>query len=75
MQFKVVPFVAAINKEDSSAEAANQLEQLANELAHEGWEFMRLENVETHVAGDNGCMGIGATPGSTMSVSMAVFKK
>lgn len=75
MQYKVVPFVAALSQKDGASVAASQLEALANRLASEGWEYVGLEQVETHIAGDNGCFGIGATPAKTTSVSMAVFRQ
>ncbi len=75
MEYKVVPFVASITQQDNAGKAAAQLQALATEYARDGWEYVRLESVETHIAGDNGCFGIGATPERTTSVSMAVFRK
>lgn len=75
MEYKVVPFVASITQKDNAAKAAAQLQALATEYAKEGWEYIRLESVETHIAGDNGCFGIGATPATTASVSMVVFHR
>lgn len=75
MEYKVVPFVASITQQDNAGKAAAQLQVLATEYAKEGWEYIRLESVETHIAGDNGCFGIGATPAKTTSVSMAVFRR
>ena len=75
MQYKVVPFVASITQKDSAVKASAQLEALATEHAKDGWEYIRLESVETRIAPDNGCMGLGATPARTISVSMAVFRK
>jgi hypothetical protein len=75
MQYKVVPFVAALSQDDGASVAANQLESLTNELAQEGWEYVSLEQVETYIAGSDGCFGFGSTPGKTTSVSMAVFRK
>jgi hypothetical protein len=75
MQYKVVPFVASIGKNDNAAPAAAQLQTLANNAANDGWEYVRLEGVETYVAGDNGCFGLGATQPRTISISMVVFRK
>jgi hypothetical protein len=52
-----------------------QLEQLIQTWAESGWEYVRLESVETFVAGNNGCFGFGATPGRMTSYSMVVFRK
>jgi hypothetical protein len=73
--FKVVPFVASIGTNEGSQQAAVQLEGLIQAHAQDGWEYVRLERVETYVAGDNGCFGLNATPARTISCSMAVFRK
>ena len=75
MQYTVVPFVAALSQKDNAAVAASQLQELANQYAAHGWEYVRLEQVETYVAGDNGCFGFGATPARTTTVSMVVFRQ
>jgi len=75
MQYKVVPFTAAIGQNDDASAAANQLQALANEMASKGWEYVGLEQVETYIAGDSGCFGFGAKPAKTTSVSMAVFRQ
>lgn len=75
MSYKVVPFVAQISKKESTALVAEQLERLINDFAAQGWEYIRLENVETQVAGSTGCFGIGATPGFNTIYKMVVFKK
>lgn len=75
MEFIVVPFVAQITQKDSTAHVAGQLQKVINEYSSKGWEYVRMENVETQVAGTNGCFGLGAKPGFTTSFSMLVFKK
>lgn len=73
--YKVVPFVASIDSVQGSAEAADQLEKLIQEYSSHGWEYVRLESVETVVAGNEGCFGLGATPSRLTSYSMAVFRQ
>jgi hypothetical protein len=75
MQYLVVPFVASVGNRASSQEVADQLQALANEKAAQGWQYVGLESVDTHVAGSNGCFGFGATPSQATSVSVAVFGK
>jgi len=75
MDYRVVPFVASINMHDGAGAAAKQLQAMIAQQAGEGWEYVRLENVETHIAGSAGCFGLGATPERTVSVSMIVFRK
>lgn len=74
-EFRVVPFVANVSSKEGAAAAARQLQDLCNANIGEGWEFMGLENVDTYIAGEAGCFGIGATPGRTVSYSMAVFRR
>ena len=75
MKYKVIPFVASIGRGQGANAAAEQLQQLCDEQAASGWEFMGLETVSTYVAGSSGCFGIGATPSVQTSFSMAVFRK
>jgi hypothetical protein len=76
MQYKVIPFVAAVGAdENAAAGAAAQLEALVGKMANEGWDYVRLEQVETHIEANPGCFGIGATPARNISLSMAVFRK
>jgi len=75
MNYKVVPFVAKITQSDSTRAVAGQLQDVINQYAIEGWEYVRLESVETNVTGTDGCFGIGAKPGYTTSFSMVVFKQ
>jgi hypothetical protein len=73
-KYRVVPFIASVGSNEGAAQAAAQLEALIKKWSDMGWEYVRLERVETYVAGDAGCFGIGATPAQLLSYSMAVFK-
>ena len=75
MKYKVVPFTASITSTAGATAAASQLESLIDSHTAEGWEYLRLEHVDTYVAGSAGCLGIGATPGRNISIAMAVFRK
>lgn len=74
-QYRVIPFVASVGTQQGGESAAKQLEKLCNDHGQEGWEFLGLESVETHVAGSSGCFGFGATPAVLTSFTMAVFVK
>ena len=80
-EFSVLPFVANVANNQGSAEAAAQLESAINSAAQEGWEYMRLETVETYIAGtpsSSGCLGFGetpATPGSIDHFKMIVVRR
>jgi len=75
MNYKVVPFVAKITQKDTVAAVAEQLQNLINEYSIQGWEYIRLENVETQVAPESGCFGFGAKPGFNTIYKMVVFKQ
>ena len=75
MEYKVLPFNAALRRKDSADEAARQLQHLIDEQTKQGYEFVRLEEITSHVDGTNGCLGIGAKPAYMASVDVAVFRK
>lgn len=75
MQYKVIPFTAKITKDDNSSTVANQLQSLIDSNSNDGWSYLRLENVETNVAANAGCFGIGASPAFTTTFRMAIFQK
>lgn len=75
MQYIAVPFVASIANNGTSAQAAEQLQQLVQHYAAQGFRYVRLEQLTTHVAGSNGCFGLGATPATVRSFSLVVFSR
>ncbi len=75
MDYKVLPFNANLNQKDAAEVAVNQLQALIDTELSEGYEFVSLGNIETSVAPTSGCLGIGAKPGYTTTVAVAVFKK
>ncbi len=77
MEYKVVPFTAKISQNDTPVQVSSQLQSLISANSSEGWEYVALENVETQVAPDAGCfgLGIGAKPGYTTTFRVVVFRK
>jgi hypothetical protein len=73
--FKCVPFMAKISGNATSSDVAGQVESFIQQNASEGWEFVSCGNIDTEIAGNNGCFGIGAKPGSSTSILVLVFKK
>ena len=73
-RYRVVPFAASVGTNEGAAQAAAQLESLIKSWSDNGWEYVRLDSVETYVAGSAGCFGLGAVPAQLVSYSMAVFK-
>ncbi|MFN8297279.1 MAG: DUF4177 domain-containing protein [Chitinophagales bacterium] len=76
MNYKTVPFTAKISQSDTTQMVAQQLENLIQDYAKQGWEYVSFENVETQVAPVAGCFGLGvAKPGYTTSFKVVVFKQ
>lgn len=74
MRYKTVAFRANISVNGGATDVASQLATLISAEATNGWDYVRLETVETFVAGDNGCFGLGATQPRMTSHSVAVFR-
>lgn len=76
MEYKVIPFAAHIDhKTGSSNHVSIQLEQIINKYSEQGWTYLQMESVTTHVMGNVGCFGFGAKPGFALVSNMLVFKK
>ena len=75
MEYKVVPFDPVNIRTASSADAANQLQQLITSMANDGWNYLRLEAISATMPGTSGCFGIGAQPSSSVFFGMAVFER
>ena len=75
MQYKVVPFTANVSRKESSATVAAQVQSMIDSQLMEGWEYQRMESVETSVAPTGGCFGIGAQPGFSTSIQILIFKR
>jgi len=75
MDFKVVPFTANITRNDTSTTVAKQVQSIVDSHIDMGWEYIRMESVETSVAPTKGCFGLGAQPGFTTSFQMLIFRK
>ena len=75
MQYKVVPFTANITRNDSSVTVANQVQLIVDKYLADGWEYQRMESIETAVAPTSGCFGLGAQAGYLTSYQILIFKK
>jgi hypothetical protein len=83
--YKVVPFNAQIKSGEGADKAAVQLESLVNQYEKDAWAFQGLEAIDTTIVtpavpGTNGCVGIGAVPGSpehrnSVSAYVAIFRQ
>lgn len=74
MQFKVVPFTAHIGRNDTSEIVANQMQTIIDNHVQQGWEYIRMDSVQTAIAADEGCFGFGAKPGFVTTCNVLVFK-
>ena len=75
MVFKIVPFTASISQKDTTSTVASQMQSIVDSHVSEGWEYLRMDSVQTNVAGTNGCFGLGAQPGYSTTFNVLVFKK
>ena len=75
MSYKVKPFIAKISKNGTASDAASQVESFIQQETSDGWEFVSCGNIDTQIAGNSGCFGIGATPATSTSTMVLVFKK
>lgn len=75
MQFKVVPFTAQITRSDTATTVATQMQSMIDANVSAGWEYLRMDSVQTSVAATTGYFGIGAQPGYTTSFNVLVFRK
>lgn len=75
MEYKVIPFTAEITRKDTTTTVAKQVEAMIDNQIIMGWEYVRMERIETAVAPTKGCFGLGALPGYTTSYQMLVFKR
>lgn len=75
MDYKVVPFAAHITKSDTSSTVASQMQIIIDKNVQDGWEYLRMDSVQTHVAGTDGCFGFGAQPGFVTTFNVLIFKR
>ena len=75
MEFKVVPFTAQITRNDTSTTVAEQMQSIIDANGRNGWDYLRMDSVQTSIAATNGCFGLGAQPGFTTTYNVLVFKK
>jgi|TARA_B100001964_G_scaffold229285_1_gene281403 hypothetical protein len=82
MEYKVVPFIANIEKGQGAEDAAEQLQELINNNSGKDWAYVRMETIDiiVHDPGTpaSGCFGsTPAVPASTVSMKydMVVFQK
>lgn len=73
--YRVVPFNASINMNSGADAAASQLEQLIVQMAQQGFEYLRMENIPTFVAGSSGCFGFGAVPATSRDFPVVIFRQ
>ena len=74
MKYRVIPFIGKIKGKQTSGDVSDQLEDLLNEGAKEGWEFVQVNNVNIEV--QPGCIkGLFGATASYVHYDMAVFKK
>lgn len=74
-EYKVVPFNMRVTSIYANGSAAEQLQILINEYAAQGWEYVRLDKVESVIPPEHGCFGFNSKPGFRNVYTVAVFRK
>ena len=75
MSYKAIPFQVKVGSKGTDGDVANQVQSVIDQNTNDGWEFVSCGNIDTAVAGSNGCFGIGATAATSTSVMVLIFKK
>lgn len=75
MNYKLVPIFPSITDLKGANDVAKDLENIIHNHTAEGWEYVRVEMLTTHVKGDSGCFGFGAKPGYDINLHLVVFRK
>jgi hypothetical protein len=76
MQYKVVPFSAAVSSTQDASHVASQIESIISTHVSSGWEYVGIHQLQTFKAGSNGCFGIiGVTPATTITTEFVVFRQ
>ena len=73
--YKVVSFQASISNTGSGQDVAATLQRTIDQEANSGWVFVQIQELTTFVSGNSGCFGLGATPGTTTSMAVLIFKR
>jgi hypothetical protein len=75
MEYKVVSISPNLSRKSPPTQVADDLENVIQKYAEQGWEFMQVETLGTYVDGTNGCFGLGAKPGFHVEFQMVVFQR
>ena len=75
MNYKVLPISVQIAANGNVGQVSAQVESAISQQASSGWEFVSCGNIDTSVAGSNGCFGLGAKPATSTSVLVLIFKQ
>lgn len=75
MQYKVVPFSAAVSSTQDASHVASQIESIISSHTSSGWEYVGVHQLQTFKAGSSGCFGLGATPPTTITTEFVVFRQ
>ena len=75
MEYKVVSIVPIQRQNETAMQVAQDFEGILKKYHAEGWEYMRVDDLQTWVAPVGGCFGFGQTPGYHQVNQMIVFRK
>ena len=73
MKTKVLPFVPSVTDVNPAQAASSQLQELVDEMAADGWNFISLTSMRTTVS-STGC-GSANKPKELVNYQLVVFQK
>lgn len=65
-EYLVIPFKPTVSKKATYGDIANQVHQIISSYSAKGWEFYRIDKVESDVK------GLGADP---LTIQVMIFRK
>ncbi len=76
-EFKVIPFKPVHNSKGRTSlkEVAEQLDDHFTEASQNGWTYVRIETIRSHVPAKGGCFGFFKTPAYDMSNHFIVYSR
>lgn len=73
--YKVLPFQGYLSHQGNPSQISDELARIINHEAANGWTFVQVRELTTHMAGANGCFGLGTEPSRGFSLVVLVFRR
>jgi hypothetical protein len=73
--YKVVPFKSYVTHNGNPGQISDELQNIINSEAGNGWIFVQLQELNTVRAGSNGCFGFGGKDAEHLTMAVLVFRQ